>query len=230
MPPDNTPDILHTGLYDPPTLLTPFELSNLASKGGLYPPGTVCCIVNGERGFLNDTIRRVQISALRDLYDGHSEHLITPEEAVRCSRITHCAVSAGSQGIYELYWPRARFRAWGELSGSTIYFRRFAGATDDQLARVAACFEQDIVQGVRYDILDLPSFYWRWHIKVTRPYRYSELFGGSRREVHVCSTRVVHNHARTGLMEDPGPTLWKYYPAEVAYDDLWDDIGQVTIR
>ena len=230
MSPDNAQDILSPDLYAPPTVLSAFEISMLASDGGLFSSGTICGIVKGEHSGLNEIIRRVQISALEDLYDGKTEPCLAPAELDRCSQITHYAVSAGSQGVYELYWPRARCRTWEELRGTTLYFRRFHGATDAQLHQVALRFEQDITNGVRYDFLALLSFYWRWHLKAARPYRYVELFGTLSGSRDVCSTRVVYNHTKDGLLEDPGTYLWKYYPAQLAHDPLWDDIGHVTIR
>jgi len=162
---------------------------------------------NGERGWANWVIRRVQYRAL-------SHEGIWMTEATRryYAGITHTLTMAQKRGtgkavMAEMSAPRARTRPLESLIGCEVLIRRpFAiqGVSNEleALGLIAEYAMQDVANQTRYSFRELGAYLFDWAI-----------FQDAKRDV--CSGRYMHWGNRSGHF-DAEPHEW--YPARCMAD------------
>lgn len=207
-------------MTDPAASVTPAEIAEMADTGRILP-GDCVCVRNGERGLLNWAIRRVQARALADLDPG-----ATPEQVTDAAAYTHIACCLGAAGVGELYYPRARRRAWAQLVGSTVLIRRPPGTVAQLTQASAECYE-DVLHQVPYATAELLYYYFRWGRKTTFHHKFAELFRHERYDV--CSGSYVRWCARAGIEQFRAEVPEAWYPARLAADCALWTVGKCHI-
>jgi hypothetical protein len=188
------------------------------------PPGAVLTFKNGERGFLNWGISRVQKTALYDMYPDMCGCLNKTARAY-----THCGIVMENGDVGHVYYPRAQRAVWDKFKGKTVQVRippDYHPAKSDVVVRR---MQWAIDHKERYDIMDVFEFWLRWRFKLwMKGDSYRRAFLGNSMN-YVCSTKVAK------ILSGPYDFLqgdheqWSYYPANMAVTDKLETIGHYKV-
>lgn len=191
-------------------------------------PGSVVGIKNGERKFLNRSIRFVQKHSLLDL-DGDN---ITKEEAEFYAGFTHTGIVFNPDVMWENYRPHVKVRLWESLIGKEILIRRLKGTTSRETLEVCRTALDSYIRRDKYSKRELLGYYIRWAVHVGTAkigflptVSFHKLFDDH--EGDVCSTAVVRRYVEAGLMNDID--IWKWYPANLMYTNRFIDDKRYVI-
>ena len=166
---------------------------------GIILPGDCVNVLNGERGFIDGIIARIQKKCLIDYSeDKKSDEHFALEDISYCAEFTHTAMIMNPLCIGELFYPKARCRTFIDLIGNTIIIKRprilpnidADVACSTVLNLIVDSFVEDVKNKVDYPTMELLYFYFRWYRKATWKHKFAQLFKNKKNDV--CSARYVY--------------------------------------
>jgi len=178
--------------------------------------GDILLFRNGERGWLNFSIRKLQERMLLDLNPDLKNSPVYQKLVKEASVYTHSAQVIGMLTFGEQYAPHARMRFFSDIpAGTQVMVQRLPLSDPGNLVPVIDHWRDVIARKDKYPARELVYYWLKWGSKLAFSRKFANVFRD--RKNNVCSGEVVHASQQGGnWFVGEKPEAW--YPARLAID------------